>query len=175
MTRFLTIIAALFAFAIATPAMAQVQMHFHSFNGSVFFGRYPHAFVVLEGKLADGTRVNENYGFTAADPSPAVLRGPVKHKVMAEPPKYVQSTNRHFSVTLSDEQVAKVRATMRKWRDAPGDAYDLDTRSCIHFVGEMARIAGLDVVYPKKMLRRPKKWLNHLTRLNPELGAAPIK
>ena len=167
MTRFLTIIAALFAFVIATPAMAQVQMHFHSFNGSVFFGRYPHAFVVLEGTLeATGEPVSENYGFTAKSVSTAIL---------SEPPKYVQSTNRHFSVTLSDEQVAKVRATMRKWRDAPGNAYDLDTRSCIHFVGEMARIAGLDVVYPKKMLRRPKKWLNHLTRLNPELGAAPIK
>ena len=175
MFRFFALFAAFAAFLLATPAAAQVQMHFHSFNGSVFFGRYPHAFVVLEGRLEDGTRVSENYGFTAADPSPAVLRGPVKHAILTEPPKYVNSTNRHFTVTLTDAQVAKVRATMRRWRDAPGNAYDLDTRSCIHFVGEMAKIAGLKVSYPKKMMRRPKKWLNYVTGLNPQLGADPIR
>ena len=175
MLRLLTLIATLFTLFVAHPAMAQVQMHFHSFNGSVFFGRYPHAFVVLEGKLSDGTRVNENYGFTAADPSPAVLRGPVKHAILTEPQKYVDSTNRHFSVTLNDAQVAKVRATMRQWRDAPGNAYNLDTRSCVHFVGAMAQIAGLRVAYPKKMLRRPKNWLNYIGGLNPQLGVSPIR
>ena len=53
--------------------------------------------------------------------------------------------------------------------------YDLKTRNCIHFVGEIARIVGLQVAYPENMLRRPKKWLNHITALNPRLGAKPVK
>lgn len=39
------------ALAFAQPAAAQVQVSFHSFNGSVLFGRYPHTFVVFEGTL----------------------------------------------------------------------------------------------------------------------------
>jgi hypothetical protein len=38
----------------------------------------------------------------------------------------------------------------------------------------MAEILGLKVDYPDDMLRRPKKWLNHVTRMNPELGAKVI-
>ena len=64
---------------------------------------------------------------------------------------------------------------MKAWRDAPGKYYDLDTRNCIHFVGRMAEIVGLKVDYPDDMLRRPKKWLNHITALNPKLGAKLIK
>ena len=46
--------------AWAAPAHAEVKVHFHSFNGSMF-GRYPHAFVVFEGRLDDtGEVVNEN-------------------------------------------------------------------------------------------------------------------
>ena len=174
MLRLLTIIAALVGALAATPALADVRMHFHSFNGSVLFGRYPHAFVVLEGTLSDGTRVNENYGFTAKEASPAVLNGPVRHRVAIEKPHYIRSTNRHFSVTLGDAQVRRARALMKRWRDAPGRFYDLDTRSCIHFVGEMAKIAGLKVAYPKDMLRRPKKWLDYIDRLNPGMSADPV-
>ena len=68
----------------------------------------------------------------------AILSGPVAHGIQVETPKYIKKTNTHFTVTLTDTQVAQVRATMRKWRDAPGKYYDLDTRNCIHFVGAMA-------------------------------------
>ena len=57
---------------------------------------------------------------------------------------------------------------MRSWQNAPGKFYDLDKRNCIHFVGEIARLLGLKVDYPKKMLRRPKKWLNHIVAMNPQ-------
>ena len=160
---------------VATPLSAQVTMSFHSFNGSVLGGRYPHTFIVLSGTLeATGETVNENYGFTAKRAGPAVLRGPVYHDISIEQPKYIASTNRHFSVPLTDRQYRAVVTEMAAWRDAPGKYYDLDTRNCIHFVGRMAQIAGLRVEYPKDMLRRPKKWLNHITRLNPSLRAAPI-
>ena len=175
MIRLLTIIAALFAAALATPAAAEVRMSFHSFNGSIFFGRYPHTFIVLEGTLEEtGAAVNENYGFTAKRANTSVLRGPVEHMILIEDQEYIESTNRHFTVTISDEQYRQVRAEMREWRDAPGRYYELDTRNCVHFVGAMARIAGLRVEIPQKMVRRPKKWLNHMGTINPQLGATRI-
>ncbi len=175
MAQILRLVIAVFALGWASAASAEVKMSFHSFNGSVLFGRYPHAFVVLEGTLdSTGETVKENYGFTAKNASAAVLRGPVYHEITNEPDKYITTTNRHFTVTISDAQYRQVVAEMRKWRDAPGKYYNLDTRNCIHFVGAMARIAGLKVEYPKNMLRRPKKWLNHITTMNPKLGARPL-
>ncbi|NMW32361.1 hypothetical protein HKD42_09840 [Altererythrobacter sp. RZ02] len=176
MIRLFSLIAALLVSGWSLPAAAEVTMSFHSFNGSVLFGRYPHTFVVLKGTMqGSGAAVDENYGFTAKKVSTAILSGPVEHDIMVEDQKYIKKTNRHFSVTLTDAQVERVRATMRAWRDQPGKYYDLDTRNCIHFVGAMAKIAGLKVDYPKKMLRRPKKWLNHIAALNPDLGAKRIR
>lgn len=176
MKRLLRPLMLLIALSWAPPAFADVQMSFHSFNGSVFFGRYPHAFIVLEGTLEEtGERIEENYGFTADASAAAVLRGPVEQDILIEEADYIAKTNRHFTVTISDAQYRQVVAEMKRWRDAPGRFYDLDTRNCIHFVGTMAEIAGLKIDYPKKMLRRPKKWLNYITRLNPQLGAREIK
>ena len=149
-------------------------MTFHSFDGSVLFGRYPHTFISMEGTLEDGTPVKENYGFSAKSAGPAVLAGPVKHIVMTEKDKYVRSTNRHFTVAVDDAKYHDIRREVFRWRDAPGKYYDLDTRNCIHFVGAIAEMVGVKVDYPEKMLRRPKAWLNHVTAMNPQLGAAQI-
>jgi hypothetical protein len=168
-------IALILALLWSAPSLAEVQIHFHSFNGNVFWGRFPHTFIVLEGTL-DGTGrvINENYGFSARNVSPAILSGPVEHMVLAESEKNVRKTNRHFSITLTDEEYIRVIKLVRSWQEAPGKFYDLETRNCIHFVGEIARLVGLKVEYPGDMLRTPKKWLNHITALNPQLGAAPI-
>lgn len=175
MLRFLTLMLSLISLGWSLPAFAEIKMSFHSFNGSVLFGRYPHAFVVLEGKLdSTGEIINENFGFTAKTVSTAILSGPVEHDILVEEPKYIKKTNRHFTVSLSDDEYRKIKTELAKWRNAPGKYYDLDTRNCIHFVGAMAKIAGLKVDYPKNMLRRPKKWLNYITALNPSLGAKGI-
>ena len=158
----------------AAAAQAEVRVTFHSFDGSVLFGRYPHTFISMEGTLDDGTPVKENYGFSAKSAGPAVLAGPVKHIVMTEKDKYVRSTNRHFTVAVDDAKYHDIRREVFRWRDAPGKYYDLDTRNCIHFVGAIAQIVGLKVDYPKDMLRRPKKWLNHVAALNPQLRAKQI-
>lgn len=175
MGRYFKLIVAVFALAWSPAAMAEVKMHFHSFDGSVLFGRYPHAFVVLEGTLSNGTKVNENYGFSALKTTPAILNGPVEHTVISEKPKTIPKTNRHFTLTISDAQYARVKREVEAWRSAPGKYYDLESRNCIHFVGRMAELVGLKVAYPKDMLRRPKKWLNHVTGLNPSLGARALK
>lgn len=176
MRRLFALLLAILSLGVASPALADVKLSFHSFNGSVLVGRYPHTFIVLEGTLdKTGEAVNENYGFTAKSVSTRILNGPVKQDISVEKPKYVKSTNRHFTIPISDAQYHKIVAEMQAWRDAPGDFYDLDKRNCIHFVGRIAEIIGLKVDYPDGMLRRPKKWLNHITLLNPQLGAKQIK
>lgn len=174
MLRALKPLGLILALVWAGPALAEVQIHFHSFNGSVLWGRYPHTFIVLDGTLeATGERVDENYGFSARRVTPAILSGPVEHMVLAESEKNVRKTNRHFSITLTDAEYARVVKLVQSWQAAPGKFYDLERRNCIHFVGEVARLIGLKVDYPQAMLRQPKKWLNHIAALNPQLGAAP--
>ena len=170
MTRVLALLLSLLALLAPATASAEVLLSFHSFSGSVFSGRYPHTFIVLEGSLdATGERVNENYGFTAKEVSRAVLQGPVEHAIQVEQPKYIASTKRHFTVKLSDAQYRKVKAEVERWRTAPGKYYDLERRNCIHFVGAMAEIVGIRVDYPRSMLRKPRQWLDHLSKLNPWL------
>lgn len=175
MRRLLTTFFAALALVWSHAAFAQVTISFHSFNGSVLFGRYPHTFVVMQGTLeTTGEKVNENYGFSAKRVGPAVLNGPVEHGIYTEKQKYIDSTNRHFTLPISDAQYWKIRAEVDKWRNAPGKFYDLDTRNCIHFVGAIAEVVGVKIAYPKDMLRRPKAWLNHVTGMNPQLGAKQI-
>ena len=166
---------ALFMLAWSSAALAEVRIHFHSFDGSVLWGRYPHTFIVLEGTLDEtGEAVNENSGFSARTVTPAILTGPVEHMVLAQTEPNVKNTNRHFNLTLTDRQYRRIVAEVRAWQNAPGKYYDLEKRNCIHFVGRMAEILGLKVEYPGDMLRRPKKWLNHVTVLNPELDAEVV-
>ncbi|RIV89401.1 hypothetical protein D2V07_02660 [Aurantiacibacter zhengii] len=160
--------------SLATPAQADVQVSFHSFNGSVLWGRYPHTFVVLEGELADGTRVNANYGFSARYTSQAIASGPAEHMIMTETERTIAATNRHFTVTVTDQQYRRLLATVLAWRDYPGEYYDLDENNCIHFVAALARVVGLDADVPDEYLRRPKAWLNYIGKKNPQLRAREI-
>ena len=174
--RRLIILLSLLVTLFAAPAWAQVRLSFHSFNGSMFGGRFPHTFVVLEGTLeATGASIEENYGYSARHATPAVLAGPVAHMIMVEPPKYLTTTNRHFTVPIDDATYWRIRQEVAKWRDEPGKAYRLDEHSCVHFVGKLAELAGLKVDYPKPLIRKPKAWLNHVVTLNPQLGAKAIK
>ncbi|MCL4673804.1 MAG: hypothetical protein KJZ64_12950 [Sphingomonadaceae bacterium] len=176
MTRAIALFVSLLALLAPASASAEVLLSFHSFSGSVFSGRYPHTFIVLEGTLdSTGERINENYGFTAREVSREVLQGPVEHMIQVEPPKYIAETKRHFTVKLSDAQYRQIKAEVERWRTAPGKYYDLDRRNCIHFVGAMADIVGIKVNYPQSMLRKPRQWLDHLSKLNPWLGAPPRK
>ena len=159
---------------VSSPALAEVTVHFHSFNGSVLWGRYPHTFVIFEGELADGTKVNENYGFSARSSAEAITSGPARHMILTETPATIAQTNRHFSVEVSDAQYRRLRAEVIAWRDYPGRYYDLDENNCIHFVSKMAQLVGLRSDVPEEYLRRPKAWLNYVTRRNPQLRAAEI-
>lgn len=172
MYRIARLFLALALLLLPVVAQAQVLLHFHSFTGSMLIGRYPHAFVVLEGtRTADGVEVNENYGYSAAKTSLAVLSRPVPAMIYVEKPKQVKNTNRHFTVPISDATYFAIRAEVEKWRNEP---YDLDKHNCVHFVGRIAEIAGLKVAYLKALMRKPKQFLNQVTRDNPQLGAKPL-
>ncbi len=175
MRRLLALLVAVLALAWSPAVSAKVAMTFHSFNGSVLFGRYPHTFVSLDGTLeANGQRVHENFGWSARSASPAVLAGPVAGVILTEKDKWLSKTNRHFTVTLDDAAYWKVRRKVEFYRDQPGRFYSLETNNCIHFIGAIAQVAGLTVDYPHTMLRRPREWLNHVAALNPQLGAKQI-
>ncbi|MBD3728353.1 MAG: hypothetical protein IE933_01475 [Sphingomonadales bacterium] len=176
MRRLVTLIAAVFALAWSLPAAAQVTIAFHSFNGSMFVGRYPHAFIVLDGTLeSNGKRVRENYGFSAKTTGPAVLAGPVDSMILIEDEKWLTKTNTHFTIPISDETYHRIIAEKNRWDDSKGMQYNLGSRNCIHFVGRMAQIVGLQVDYPKKLLRKPRAWLNHIALLNPKLDARQVR
>ena len=171
--RLLSLVA---VFAFAQPAWAKVEVEFHSFNGSLFFGRYPHAFVVFKGRLDDtGQAVDENFGFTAKHITPSILSGPVEGEIYIEKPKWIEKTNTHFTVTVDDATYRKMRAEVDFWGNHPGKFYDLDRNNCISFEGKMAEMAGLKVDYPPDLMRKPRAWLNHISALNPQLHAKPIK
>jgi hypothetical protein len=172
MLRFLRLFAALFALVAASAATAEVRVTFHSFNGSMPFGRFPHAFVSFDGTLdATGAPVKENFGWSAKNISPAVLQGPVYGIVLVEKDKWLTQTNRHFTIALTDAQYHALRAEVEAYRTAPGKYYSLADRNCIHFVGRMAELLGLKVEYPREMMRKPRQWLNRIGDLNPQLGA----
>lgn len=174
--RFLAAFASLLAaFALATPAWAQVTLSFHSFNGSMFGGHYPHAFIVLEGTDdATGERINANYGFTAIHVTPALLSGSVEGAVESKGQDYLRGTNRHFSIRLSAAQFTAVMAEIHAWRDRAGKDYNLNSRNCIHFVAAIARVVGLTSDVPAQLTKKPRAWLNYVTRMNPQLGAREI-
>ena len=160
--------------SVATPALADVQVSFHSLNGSVLWGRYPHAFVAFDGTLDNGTRVAENFGFSARYTAEAISSGPAEHMIITETDRTIADANRHFTITVSDSQYRRLLAEVIAWRDYPGDYYDLDSNNCIHFVARLAELVGLNADVPEDYLRRPKAWLNYVTRKNPELGAREI-
>lgn len=169
-------LAALFLLLL-TPvqALAQISLTFHSFNGSMLGGRYPHTFISLEGTLEDtGEQVRENFGYTAVKISPAILTGSVAGKISSEQDRYVSSTNRHFTLRLSAEQYRAIRAEIAKWAGEGGKNYNLNTRNCVHFVARIAIMAGLLADVPANMVKRPKAWLNYVTRRNPQIGAREI-
>jgi hypothetical protein len=172
MIRLFRLFAALLVLVSASAATAEVRVTFHSFNGSMPFGRFPHAFVSFDGTLdATGEPVKENFGWSAKIISPAVLQGPVYGIILVEKDKWLTQTNRHFTVALTDAQYKTLRAEVEAFRTNPGKYYSLEDRNCIHFVGRMAELLGLKVEYPREMLRKPRQWLNRIGDLNPQLGA----
>ncbi len=149
----------------AVPAQADVTITFYSHE---FGSSFPHAFFTLKGQVdATGEKVDTSYGFTAVRTSPAILMGPVIGAVQTPKPKYIASSNPHFSLRLSDSEYAKVMELVAKWRNIPGKSYSLNKRNCIHFAMETAAILGLSVNRKSKFFKKPRSFMIELLDLNP--------
>ena len=146
------------------PARAAVEISFHSKDFGVTF---PHAFVVLTGTVdATGEAVDTNYGFTVRHlVGPSVLLGRVQGVVESVGPGYVENSNRHFSMVLSDDQFRQVVALVERWHNLPQPSYSLDRRNCVTFVAEIAELLGLEAE-TRGLMRRPRAFLDRVRERN---------
>ena len=154
----------------ATPAAAAVEISFHSKDLGTSF---PHAFIVLTGTVdASGEAVNANYGFTVRNlVGPSVLLGRVRGVVDSVGPGYIENSNRHFSMVLSDDQFRQVVALVERWHGLPQPSYSLDRRNCVTFVAEVAELLGLEAD-TSGLMRRPRAFLDRVRERNAERIAA---
>jgi hypothetical protein len=157
-------LAAILALSTA-PAAAAVEITFYSKELGTSF---PHSFVILNGTLdRSGERIEEDYGFTAKTVSPAILMGSVKGEVITDhTPSYVRNSDKHFTLTISDAQYDQVMATVARWRNMPQPSYDLGRRNCIHFVAQIAAGLGMQADTPKRLMRKPRSYLEYLIQAN---------
>jgi len=163
--RLLILVLGAFASLVAAPALAAVQITFYSKQLSSSF---PHSFVILRGTLErNGARIDEDYGFTAKSISPAILMGSVKGEVVSDHNAgYVNRSESHFTLTISDAEYDRVMATVERWRTRRQPSYDLGSRNCIHFVAEIAASVGMRAETPKKLMKKPRSYLEYLTEAN---------
>jgi len=152
------------------PAAAAVTITFYSHELGDYF---PHAFITLEGTPdAGGPAVSGSYGFTARHITPALLTGSVDGEIQSSEPGYIATSQAHWRMVLSDGQYAQIVAAMEKWRAPTRKAYNLNRRNCVHFVADMARTLGLEVVETKPLMRRPRSFLDDTLRRNRQRALA---
>jgi hypothetical protein len=167
MKRLFALIIACLIFGFAPHARAEVVATFYSHD---FGDHFPHAFVKLVGTVdSTGEKVDTNYGFTAVHTSPAILLGSVNGMVETKDAKYIDSSNAHFSLRLSDADYGRLMALVDQWRNLPGKSYNLGNRNCVHFAMEAAALLGLNVNRKSKYFKKPKTFLLEVMGLNPGL------
>ncbi len=155
------------------PSAAAVEISFYSreMNGDNF----PHAFVALRGTVeGTGAAVDTSFGFTAKAVTPAILLGSVGGEVVFEGPNQIARSDRQFSLTLTDEQYGAALAVVERWRNRRQPSYNMNRRNCVHFVGEIAQAIGLNVEFPRGLMKRPRSYLQHIRSLNPRLAQATV-
>jgi hypothetical protein len=161
------LIAIFAALLIVWPAALQAAVRL-TFYSKELGTSFPHAFVTLDGNLdRNGQRINVDYGFTAKAVTPALLFGHVAGEVISDHgASYIRSSNKHFSLNLSDEDYDKVIAAVARWRALKQPSYDLDSRNCVHFVADIAASLGMKADTPKKLMKKPRSYLISLTAAN---------
>ncbi|MGW8191541.1 MULTISPECIES: hypothetical protein [Sphingomonas] len=154
----------LLAMGSVVPAQAAVTITFWS---QEFGQNFPHAFFTFSGAPdAGGSAVNESYGFTAKAITPALLMGSVGGMIDRPKPSYIAKSNAHFSVVLTDAQYASIRSLIDEWGEKGDSHYNLNRRNCVHFVAEAARRSGLSVVEDKKLMKKPRSFIQSVEQAN---------
>ena len=160
----------------AAPAPAAVEITFHSKDFGITF---PHAFIVLRGTVDEtGEPVDTNYGFTVRHLiGPSALFGPVQGEIeTVSDSGYVEDSNRHFTMRLSDDQYRALLALVERWRALPQPSWSLRRRNCVSFVADVAALLGLDAD-PRGLMRRPGAFLDRVRERNSGLiaGHVPVQ
>jgi hypothetical protein len=171
MKRILALFFALLLLIVPTTIRAEVLATFYSHD---FGDHFPHTFIKLEGTVdKTGEAVDTNYGFTAVNTTPAILWGSVLGKIEIKDAKYIEDSNAHFTLKLSDAQYDAVLAHVETWRNKPQKSYNLNKSNCIHFVMEAAELLGLKVNRKSKFFKKPKSFVLEIMELNPGLSLQP--
>ena len=153
---------------VAVPAQAAVTVSFYSHD---FGDRFPHAFIVVKGTLdGSGQVVDNNFGFTAKNVSPAILLGSVKGYVQTSQPDYIAKSDRQISVVVDDATYGQLIAKVREWQDRKQPSYSLNKANRVHFVMELAEVVGLKVNRKSQYFKKPKTFLLEVKEMNPKLG-----
>ena len=154
----------------AMPAQAAVEITFRSKD---FGASFPHAFVVLSGTVDEtGEAVDTNYGFTVRHLiGPSVLFGRVQGIVESVGDDYVEHSNRHFTMVLTDAEFRSVIALVERWQNLPQPSYSLDRNNCVSFVADVARLLGLEAD-TRGVMRRPRAFLDRVRDANATVIAA---
>lgn len=167
MSRITALIVALLLVFAPGLARAEVMATFYSHD---FGDHFPHTFIKLKGTVdKTGEMVDINYGFTAVNTTPAILWGSVKGKIETKDAKYIEDSNPHFTLKLSDAQYESLIVHVDAWRNKPQKSYNLERSNCIHFVMEAAELLGLNVNRESKFFKKPKSFVLELMKLNPGL------
>jgi hypothetical protein len=171
MARLSAFLLALLLALLPVTARAEVTATFYSHD---FGDHFPHALIVLKGTVdSTGEVVDTNYGFTAKNVSPGILMGSVLGMIETKGAKYIEDSNPHFSMRLSEEQYAALIAHVEAWRNKPQKSYNLNKSNCVHFVMEAAALLGLKVNRESKLFKKPKSFVLEIMSLNPGLSLAP--
>ncbi len=152
----------------SAPAAAEVEITFYSHE---FGSNFPHAFIFLTGTDdRTGEKIDANYGFTATHISPAILFGPVKGEIFSrdsqKDARYLASSDKHFTIPLTDEQYRAVLGTVEKWRNLKQPSYHLNRQNCVHFVADVAASLGMTVATPKALMKKPRSFIESVTAAN---------
>ena len=159
---FTLLIAPLLCWANVAHAAVTITFYSHELGS-----QFPHAFATLKGKVdATGEAVDTNVGFTATNTGPSILFGWVTGHVSVLKPKYIASSNPHFSYELTDAEYRSVMATTDKWRNKKQKSYSLNEANCVHFISEVATAAGLKPNPKSKFLKKPTSFLKEVTTLS---------
>jgi hypothetical protein len=156
------LVLALFGWGAAAKAGVDI-----SFYSKDMASSFPHAYIRLTGTDdRTGKAVDSNFGFTPVSLGPGVLFGSVRGMIESAGPEYIARSDRHFTLSLSDDQYRKVLAIVDKWRNAPQPSYRLNGRNCVTFVADIATALGLSAPVIPKLMKKPRSYLDEITQLN---------
>jgi hypothetical protein len=158
------LLAAVLLALVPATAAAAVKISFYT---KEFGTSFPHAFVAFDGNL-DGTgeKIDANYGFTATHITPALLMGSVKGEVMSVDAAYQSKSDRHFTITLSDEEYSQLMATVERWRTLKQPSYNLNRKNCVYFIADVAGTLGMKADTPRALMKKPRSYVQSLLEAN---------